>query len=378
MRAGIRRFAATALTVAATAISISGCEWRGLNSLRLPGTEGYSDGSFVIQAQMPDVVNIQLNSRVRVSDVNIGTVTGISLQNMHALVTMRIDGTVHLPANATAKVGQTSLLGSQHIELAPPVDQAPQGQLMEGSLIPLSSGGAYPTTEQTLASVSMLLNGGGIGQLQEINQAFTTAFAGRENDMRSLLTQLDTFIAHANAQTDDIISATESLNALVMQVADKKEVVDRALKTIPDALAVLSDQRHKIADAIDALGKFSAVAASTVNESGDALVANLRNLGPVLDSLANAGPALTKALGVLPSFPWPTATLANWWRGDYANLTLVLDLTLNRLDNAMLTGTRFEGDLTRLELSWGRTIGMQPSPATAGNPLTFPYHDGGY
>ena len=53
----------------------------------------------------------------------------------------------------------------------------------------------YPTTEQTLASVSILLNGGGLGQLQEITQAFATAFAGRENDMRSLLTQLDKFIA---------------------------------------------------------------------------------------------------------------------------------------------------------------------------------------
>ena len=31
--------------------------------------------------------------------------------------------------------------------------------------------------------------------------------------MRSLLTQLDIFIKHLNEQTDDIISATESLNA---------------------------------------------------------------------------------------------------------------------------------------------------------------------
>ena len=197
-----------------------GCEWRGLNSLSLPGTEGSGDGSYTIQAQLPDVVVIQQNTRVRVADVNVGNVTKIEVQDWHALVTMRIDGNVHLPANSTAKVGQTSLLGSMHIELAPPDRRAAagraQGRLGDPAVVRRST---YPTTEQTLASVSILLNGGGLGQLQEINQTFAKALAGRENDMRSLLTQLDTFISQLNDQTDDIITATENLNSLAGQVA---------------------------------------------------------------------------------------------------------------------------------------------------------------
>src|SRR4051812_8156247 len=194
---------------------IPGCQWRGLNSLALPGTEGGGDGSYTITAQLPDVVVIQQNTRVRVADVNVGNVTKIEVQDWHALVTMRINGDVHLPANSTAKVGQTSLLGSMHIELAPPTDEPPQGELKDGSVIPLSAASTYPTTEQTLASVSILLNGGGLGQLQEINQSFAKAMQGREADLRSLLTQLDTFIAQLNGQTDDIIKATDNLNALV-------------------------------------------------------------------------------------------------------------------------------------------------------------------
>jgi phospholipid/cholesterol/gamma-HCH transport system substrate-binding protein len=367
---------AAALGIVCMAAS-AGCQWRGLNSVSLPGTAGSSDGSYTIQAQLPDVVTIQENTRVRVADVNVGNVTRIEVQDWHALVTMRIDGNVHLPANATAKVGQTSLLGSMHIELAPPTDQPPQGELEHGSVIPLSAASTYPTTEQTLASVSILLNGGGLAQLQEINQTVAKAFAGRENDMRSLLTQLDQFIAAANAQTDDIITATEHLNALAGQVAAKDPVVDNALTTIPQALAVLSEQRNHLADAIDALGKFSAIAVDTVHQSKESLVTNLRNIAPVLQSLADAGPALTRGLDFLSTYPWPKSTAANWFRGDYANLTMVVDLTLSRLDSGLFTGTRWEGDLTELEKQWGRTIGMQPSPYTAGNPLTFPYHDGG-
>jgi phospholipid/cholesterol/gamma-HCH transport system substrate-binding protein len=60
-------------------------------------------------------------------------------------------------------------------------------------------------------------------------------------------------------------------------------------------------------------------------------------------------------------------------------LTAVVDLTLSRLDSSFLTGTFLEGELTELELQWGRTIGQYPSPCTAGgpfnpgNPLTIPY-----
>jgi phospholipid/cholesterol/gamma-HCH transport system substrate-binding protein len=358
--------------------AIPGCQWRGLNSLPLPGTEGTGDGSYTIKAQLPDVVVIQQNTRVRVADVNVGNVTKIDVQDWHALVTMRINGNVHLPANSTAKVGQTSLLGSMHIELAPPTDEPPEGELKDGSVIPLPRASAYPTTEQTLASVSILLNGGGLGRLQEITQAFAKALAGRENDMRSLLTQLDTFISSLNAQTDDIIAATESLNSLAGQVAAKDQTVDRALTTIPQALAVLSDSRTKLADAIDALGKFSAIATSTVNQTKESLVANLRNIAPVLRELANAGPALTRGLDFLSTYPWVKSTVANWFRGDFANITLVIDLTLSRLDSSLFTGTRWEGNLTELELQWGRTIGQMPSPYTAGNPLIAPYHFGGY
>lgn len=364
-------------SVAATALSVllSGCgAWRGLNSVPMPGTEGDGPGAFTIQAQMPDVNNIQQNSRVRVGDVNIGTVTNIERQGWHALLTMRLNGDVKLPANATATIGQTSLLGSLHIELAPPVSEPAEGRLHEGSLIPLASGGGYPSTEQTLAAVSLLLNGGGIGQIQDITTAFSTAFAGRENDLKSLITQLDTFIQNTNAQTDDIIEATDSLNNLVSDFSEQKPVVDKALNTIPDALAVIKDQRTKLADALDQLGKFSALAADSANQTKEALVQELKDLGPVLKSLSDSGPALTRSLSFFSVYPFAKDTLSKWFRGDYANLTAIIDLTLSRLDSSFLTGTRWEGDLTELEMQWGRTIGQLPSPYTAGNPLVVPYH----
>jgi len=367
------------IVLALLALVASGCGWRGLNSVSLPGVEGLGPGSFTVQAQMPDVDNVEQNSRVRVGDVNVGTVTKIERQGWHALVTMRLNGDVDLPANATAKVGQTSLLGSQHIELAPPTDVPPQGKLREGSLIPLSSAGAYPTTEQALAAIALLLNGGGFGNLGDITQALSTAFSGRESELRSLIEQLDQAVGYLDDQKGDIIAASESLNHLMGQIAEQKPVVDKALRTIPEALEVLKDQRENLAEVLAQLGKFSALAADSVNQTKEALVAELKDLGVVLQELANAGPALTRALSFLPTFPFPKETLTNWMRGDYANLTLIVDMTLSRIDQGFFTGTRFECNLTWLELQWGRTIGQMPSPCNhhvpppGGNPLLKPY-----
>ena len=370
----IRRGGVGAAAIVVFALVLSGCGWRGANSLPLPGTRGHGSGAYTIQAQIPNVDNIQRNSRVRVGDVTVGSVTGIARQGWHALVTMSIDGEVELPANSTATIGQTSLLGSKHIELAPPQNVSPQGRLHHGSLIPLSAGSAYPSTEQTLAAVAMLLNGGGIGQIQDITQALSTAFAGREKDLRSLLEQLDKFVRYLDDQIDDIIAATDSLNNLTGQMAAQKPVLDRALHAIPEALSVLKDQRQNLADALDSLGKFGALTADSVNQAKASIVKEVNQLGPVLQSLADAGPGLTRSLSSFSTFPWVKENVTKWFRGDLGNFDAVFDLTLSRLDANLFTGTRWEGNLTELELQWGRTIGQLPSPYTAKNPILAPYH----
>jgi phospholipid/cholesterol/gamma-HCH transport system substrate-binding protein len=377
-RIGCRRRVGVGLVAALVGAALSGCgvlqNFHGANSLPLPGTKGGGSGAYTIRAQLPDVQNLKENSRVQVNDVTVGNVSKVELQGWHALVTMTLDGDVDLPANATATIGQTSLLGSVHVELAAPKNATPTGKLKNGSLIPLSSGGAFPSTEQTLAAVSMVLNGGGLGNIQDVTKALSTAFSGREQDLRSLLGQLDEFVGYLNDQKDDIIAATDSLNNLVGQFADQRPVVDKALKTIPDALAVLKNERDDLANALAEAGKFSALAADSVTKTKKNLIQELKDLGPVLQSLADAGPALTRSLDFFASYPFPKPTVSKWIRGDYGNLSAVFDLTLSRIDNGFFTGTRWEGNLTELELQWGRTIGQLPSPYTARNPLVAPYH----
>ncbi|MFC4124457.1 MCE family protein [Nocardia rhizosphaerae] len=354
----------------AVALGTTGCQWDGLNSLPLPGSEGRMAGSYTVRIQMPNVTTLTRNSPVRVDDVEVGNVTGIEVEDWHALVTVSLNPDVRLPANAVAKIGQTSLLGSNHLELSAPTDVAPTGQLRGGDVIPLDRAGAYPTTEQVLSSLSVVLNGGGIAQLETITTELNAMVSGREAEIADLLPQLNELTTGLARQTGSIIAAMEGLDQLAGKLAGQREVIAEAIEQIQPAVTALADRSADITAAIIALGELGDVSERLIRTSGDDLVANIRSLGPVLQTLADTGTNLIDALGILPTFPFPIRNIDNAILGDYMNLFITVDMTGKRLDSNWLTGTPLGGRFGGVEGVIGT---FAPTTATdAGNPATGP------
>ncbi|MFE3321780.1 MCE family protein [Nocardia sp. NPDC059195] len=364
-----RMFAGLAVGVAVT-LGVTGCQWDGLNSLPMPGSEGTAPGSYTVRIQMPNVTTLTRNSPVRVDDVEVGNVTGIDVEGWHALVTVSLNPEVKLPANAIAKIGQTSLLGSNHVELSAPTNTPAEGQLRNNDVIPLERAGAYPTTEQVLSSLSVVLNGGGIAQLETITREMNAALNGREAEIADLLPQLDQLVTGLDKQTGSIIAAMEGLDRLAGNLADQKDVLARAIDEIHPALTALADRTANITRAVTALGELSDVTERIIQTSGDDLKANLASLGPVLETLANTGTNLIASLGMLPTFPFPMRNIGKAIKGDYLNLFITFDLTGRRLDTNWLTGTPLGGRFGGVEGVLGT---FAPSSATdAGDPTKVP------
>ncbi|WP_040773481.1 MCE family protein [Nocardia pneumoniae] len=365
----IRRTAAVAVGLA-VALGVSGCQWDGLNSLPMPGTEGSAPGSYQVRIQMPNVTTLTRNSPVRVHDVTVGTVSKIEVEDWHALVTVTLNPDVRLPANAVAKIGQTSLLGSNHLELSAPVDQPPEGQLKAGDVIPLARAGTYPTTEQVLSSLSVVLNGGGVAQLETITRELNSALTGREDAIRDLLPRLNELTSNLDRQTADIIAAMSGLDRLGGQLSQQRDLVAAAIEQIHPALTVLADRRANITRALTALGELSDVTQRIIDASGNDLKANLHSLVPVLRSLSDTGGNLTEALKILATFPFPMKNLDHAIKGDYLNLFMTVDITGRRLDSNFLTGTPLGGRFGGVEGALGSF-----APGTAaqnGDPATGP------
>ncbi|WP_422746067.1 MCE family protein [Mycobacterium sp. WMMD1722] len=328
--------------------SVTGCSFQGVNSLPLPGADGRGPDAVTYRVEVANVGTLESNSPVLIDDVAVGSVGKMTVQDWHAVVEVSVQPDVVVPANAVATVGQTSLLGSMHLALNPPLGEEPQGRLAPNTTIPLSRSMSYPSTEQTLSSLSVVVNGGGLGQLGDIIHNFNIALSGREGDARELLGRLDRFVGTLDAQRDDIIASIEALNRLGATFAGQRDVITRALREIPPALDVLIKERPTLTTALSKLGEFGQTAAGLANDTKNDLVKNLQNLEPALKSLADVGPDLNKVLGYATIFPYTQSFIDRGIRGDYYNLFATIDLTIPRLKRTLFLGTRWEQEGAKL------------------------------
>jgi phospholipid/cholesterol/gamma-HCH transport system substrate-binding protein len=373
-----RHRARQGLVLLVAALMLSSCGWRGISNVQIPGGPGSGAGAYTVYVQMPDTLAINGNSKVMVADVFVGSVRKIELKNWVATLTLSLDKSVKLPKNATAKIGQTSLLGSQHIELAPPRDASPQ-LLKNGDTIPLKNSSAYPSTEQTLASIAMVLRGGGIPNLEVLQNEVNNILAGRAPQIRAFLGKLDTFTRQLNEQRDDITHAIDSTNRLLAYVAARSDVLDRVLTEFPPLIKYFAnkDYQQHLINAVDAVGRLSQAADLYLSEARGPLHQDLQSLQCPLKQLGRASPDLLGALKLILTAPFDLDTAPKLIRGDFMNASLTLDTTLSAVDNAFLTGTGFSGALRALEQSFGRDpetmipdVRYTPNPNDApGGPL---------
>jgi len=357
-------------------MTLTGCSFQGLNSLPLPGAVGRGPDAVTYHVQVPNVATLESNSPVMLDDVVVGSVGKMTVQGWHADVEISVKPDVAVPANAVATVGQTSLLGSMHLALDPPIGEKPSGRLQPGATLGLNQSSTYPTTEQTLSSLSAVVNAGGLGQIGDVIHNFSIALDGRGPELRELLTRLNNTVGVLDQQRDNIVASIQQLNRVAGKFAGQRDVIDRALKEIPPALDVLNKERPRFTTALEKLGQFSDTTAALVNDSGQNLVKNLSDLEPALQALANIGPEITQALNFALAFPYGPAFADRITKGDYINLYAVFDITYPRLKRSTFLGTRWgdedaklipaPGDPWYLNYSYNPlSLGVSPPPADA-------------
>ncbi|OBF11975.1 MCE family protein [Mycobacterium sp. ACS4331] len=320
---------------------LTGCSFHGITSLPLPGTVGNGPGAHTYSVELKNVGNLEPNAPVLMNDVVVGNIRGIAIENRHAVVRISVRPDVVVPANAVAAVGQTSLLGSMHLEINPPLGEAPSGMLAAGSTIGLDRSSTYPSTEQTLGALASVVNAGGLGKIGDIISEFNAVFTGRQTELRDLLGQLDTLVGALDTQRDNIIATITELDRFTATMSSHRELIDQALHDIPPMLDVLITQRPRFTAALEALRRFSDTARTVVTDVQGDLVENLRHLEPVFRALVDVGPDISTALAFLPVFPLGQGLIDQGIRGDYMNLFVTVDLTLSRFRRGLLLGTSF-------------------------------------
>ncbi|WP_327257810.1 MCE family protein [Streptomyces sp. NBC_01244] len=297
----------------------------GIEDLPLPGGADLGSHPYTITAELADVLSLVPQSAVKVNDVAVGRVTEIRLGtgDWTARVTMKINGDIRLPSDASARLQQSSLLGEKFIELTAPAKDAGGARLTDGSTIPLARTSRNTEVEEVFGALSLLLNGGGVNQLKTITKELNSALGGREPEVRSMLERVNTLVTNLDAHRGDITQALDGVNRLSITLAERKKDVGTVITNLSPGLKTLENQRGSLLTMLRALDTLSGVAVSTINAGKDDMVADLKALAPTLKALADAGADLPDSLQALLTYPF-TDEVMRGIKGDYLNTYLYI------------------------------------------------------
>jgi phospholipid/cholesterol/gamma-HCH transport system substrate-binding protein len=247
--------------------------------LPLPGTT-VPGKSFIINAEFEDALNLAIGAKVKVNGIDVGRVKDVTNKGFHAIAFLRVKQDANIHEGATARLRYNTPLGELFVDIRSPKT----GTLLKDgdSMVPPVTSTA-PTVEDALASASLLINGGGLEQLQTITQEFQKAVGQRGPTIRQLLERTDNFLTEANATTGDIDRALTALASASTVLNQRQDIINRAVQEITPAARVIRENTDQVVALLQEAVKLARKANGLVGASRTQLLSTIRELGPVLD-----------------------------------------------------------------------------------------------
>jgi phospholipid/cholesterol/gamma-HCH transport system substrate-binding protein len=351
--------------VGVTAVLVGSCSSDGIYSVPLPGGADVGDHPMHIDVRFDDVLDLVPQSAVKVEGVPVGRVESIDVapDGWTASVHTVVNSSVKLPANAHAEVRQSNLLGEKFVELSAPKDEASPDRLKDGAVISVDRTRHAVEIEQVLGALSLLLNGGGVAQLQPIVVELNKALAGRENRVRSLLDQADTLIDGLNQQVADIQHALDSLGTLSSRVGQQSDQIGKILDELPAGIKILDEQRPQLIGLLKQLDRVGQAGVDVLDRSKDNLIRDLQALRPTLQELGRSAPDLVTAFPLVLTYPFPDEAIKSTFGGS-VNTWLSVDTQIGVLMSNLGVG---KPDPVYIPPKYGPPVPVDP---------TNPYYNG--
>jgi len=311
------------VAASAGAILLSGCG-ATLGDMPLPGS-GVSGDTVSLRADFDEALNLSQGAIVKVNGVDAGRVQDVTVHDFQAQAEMLVQTDAQVREGATARLRYNTPLGELFVDITNPSTGEP---LTDNAVLTDKVTSTAPTVEDSLASASLLINGGGLSQLQTVTEELNQILGGRENTVRDLLDQSRLFLTQANATTADIDQTLSALNAVSEILGARHETIKRALVEIRPAAKVLRQNTAGLTRLLESLHRFSGDANSVVQATRVQLLHLIRESAPVLSELnRNArrfGPGMADLVNLAKALDGVVET-------DYVNLGVILPLASTAL-----------------------------------------------
>jgi phospholipid/cholesterol/gamma-HCH transport system substrate-binding protein len=223
----------------------------GLAAASLAGCSGGGSGTVTASAVFSDVSDLVAGAPVQFENISVGSVKSISLDGNSAKVTMSIDKTADVPADVTAKLQQTTILGEHFVSLVSSDDSGPplhNGEVITNTVyVPgiqqLVSAGTEVFSAVNAAEVAEMIDNGAQGfgnqsaQLSALLDNFDTVlggYASRSTEIQSVIDQFEKFSATLAPDAQQNAQAVSNLAQTTQTLFQQSGQFEQLLQSLDD------------------------------------------------------------------------------------------------------------------------------------------------
>jgi phospholipid/cholesterol/gamma-HCH transport system substrate-binding protein len=299
----LRRSAAAVLACLLLAPAVAACSTTA-SDLPLPGSRLPGE-TYRLDAEFADALNLAVGAPVKSGGVLVGRVRDITVRDFRARVVMDVLEERRLREGTTVRLRSTTPLGELFVDVDEPDvdgtgDDAPL--LAPGSTLPAGDASSAPTIEDTMSAASLLVNGGGLGQVQTIVEEANAALGGREPAVRQALGRMARTAASLNASDDELERALTALARVSTVLDERQDVVDAALTDLRPAARVVRENTDELVGLLQGIDRLGVQVVDVVDRSRADLTGVLAQAGPIFEELNTTADSFRPGLRTLVGF----------------------------------------------------------------------------
>ncbi|MGW4739646.1 MlaD family protein [Nocardia xishanensis] len=232
---------AIALALAASVL-LGGCAFDP-SSVPVPGTS-VSGPTYRVRIEFANALNLPARAKVIANGAQVGAVEKVTVvpaaespqgRGGYVVVDIEIAKSVRLPSDTIAELRQNTVLGDIHIALTTPPDGF--GSLLEpGGTIDLDHTKPPVQLEDTMAAMAFFVQGGAVGQLQDIVNRFNSVLPQDPKDTARIAGVM-------GADAADLAANLDQVDKLLYGLANNADVLHKVQPELDNILSAASVDR---------------------------------------------------------------------------------------------------------------------------------------
>ncbi len=276
----------------------------GLAGGVLTACSGGGAGTITASAVFSDVNDLVAGAPVQFDNISVGSVKSISLDGDQAKVTMTIQQDANVPADVSAQLKQTTILGEHFVSLVSQTDSGP----------PLRSGAVIHNTEfipgiqQLVSSGTQVFGAVNAAELAEMIDNGAQGFGNESSQLRQLLNNFSTVLGGYATRSSEIQSVIDQLDKFSATLAPDAQQNAQAIANLAQTTQTLSQQSSQFEQLLQSLNDLAVQGRSLLDTGVPQTEDQLNALSALANQLAKNQVGIAQLLEYLPGHNYTVST----------------------------------------------------------------------